>query len=289
MRTVALCHTLRVYTDENRGPIHVGGRRGPVAAGRPAPPLPDAQARHHGRPASVRRRYRPPHVTPTLVGRHEAALQQAVAALPRPARLAETDDENGKKTPESDSGGGRPAVEHGYMAGDVRDTDLWEALFANTSDVHLLVNAAGVTQNSLLARTTPAGIRDVLDTNLYGTVAGCRSAMRAWLRKRSTDRCIINVSSLLAVRGGYGATVYAASKAGVVGLTRALAEEGGARRIRANVVVPGYIQTDMIANRIPLKRFGSPDEVADAVAFLAKNEYANNCVLNLDGGLSAAG
>lgn len=189
-------------------------------------------------------------------------------------------------------------VKHSHMAGDVRESDLWKSLF-DTPDVHILVNAAGMSHNNLLVRMAPSEIRDVLDVNLYGTIAGCRMAMKTWLGNRSTDRCIINISSLLAVKGGYGAAVYAASKAGVIGLTRALAEEGGSRKIRSNVILPGYIETDMIANlpkrqladakaRTPLGRFGQPDEVADAALFLVKNGYANNCVLNLDGGLSAA-
>ncbi|EFX06582.1 3-oxoacyl-acyl carrier protein reductase [Grosmannia clavigera kw1407] len=235
-------------------------------------------------------------VSCTLVGRDEAALQRAVEALPRPAPGPSIGIGSIPSVPGVTAGSD---VKHWHMAGDVRESSLWGALFANTADVHFLVNAAGVSQSTLLARMSPADIRDVLDVNLYGTISGCRSAMRAWLKKRSKDRCILNIASLLAVRGGYGATVYAASKAGVVGLTRALAEEGAGRRIRANVILPGYINTDMIANmserqvadmktRIPMGRFGTPDEVADAAIFLAKNSYANNCVLNLDGGLSAA-
>ena len=103
---------------------------------------------------------------------------------------------------------------------------------------------------------TPASIRDVLDINLYGTVLGCRAALRAWAREPVQDRCIVNVSSLLAVQGGYGASAYAASKAGVVALTRSLVDEGKTRQIRANVILPGYIESDMTASEfIPIKVF----------------------------------
>ncbi|KAK3344653.1 hypothetical protein B0H65DRAFT_181817 [Neurospora tetraspora] len=106
---------------------------------------------------------------------------------------------------------------------------------------------------------------------------------------------IVNVASLLAQKGVVGTSVYAAAKAGVVGLTTSLANEYGRSGIRVNAVLPGYVETDMttglknpsILQQIPLGRFGTTDEVADAALFLIKNPYANNCVLNLDGGLSS--
>jgi len=109
---------------------------------------------------------------------------------------------------------------------------------------------------------------------------------------------IINISSLLALKGCPGSTIYSASKAGILGLTRSLAAEVGGSGIRVNAIVPGYIETDMTdamsttastsaTQAIPLRRFGKPSEIAEAALFLATNEYANNCVLNLDGGLSA--
>ncbi|KAK5016624.1 hypothetical protein LTR16_001597 [Cryomyces antarcticus] len=185
------------------------------------------------------------------------------------------------------------------------------------SDVDVLVNAAGITNSSLLMRADLDKLEEVIQTNLVGTILASRSLAKRMLAKRKCDRpavtenesldptfkdrrggCIINVSSLLGVSGGKGAAAYAASKAGVLGLTRALAAELGPAGIRVNAIVPGYIDTDMtsgmsletrqkLTDSIPLKRFGAPEEVAEAAVFLATNEYASNCIINLDGGLSA--
>ncbi|KAG4421795.1 hypothetical protein IFR04_005045 [Cadophora malorum] len=166
---------------------------------------------------------------------------------------------------------------HKVLVGDVGDAGFWEGI-RKEKNIDILVNAAGITHYSPLFVTSPALLDEVLRTNLMG--------------------CIINVASLLGSKGGKGSSAYAASKAGVVGLTRALAAELGEKNIRVNVILPGYIETDMTEamtpdaraaalNSIPLKRFGQASEIADAAIFLARNKYANNCVLNLDGGLSA--
>ncbi|GIK05658.1 hypothetical protein Aspvir_009771 [Aspergillus viridinutans] len=181
--------------------------------------------------------------------------------------------------------------------------------------VDILVNAAGISISNILAKLEPDDISRVLRTNLEGAMLTSRALVRASIRSRMKNRgtsssseirvpskCIINISSLLAVKGGTGAVPYAASKAGILGLTRSLAVEAAHSLrgvvIRSNAIVPGYIETPMIADfsegetsrlkdSVPLRRFGTPQEIADAAVFLAQNEYANNCVLNLDGGLSA--
>ncbi|KAH7039979.1 uncharacterized protein B0I36DRAFT_235427 [Microdochium trichocladiopsis] len=152
----------------------------------------------------------------------------------------------------------------------------------------ILVNAAGVSQNSLLSSTSADDVQALLDINLRGTILGCQAVLPRMTRRKSG--VIVNVSSLLATKGGKGASVYAASKAGIIGLTRSLTAEVGRFGIRVNVLLPGYINTEMtkdqISSQIPLGRLGRVEEVADAAAFLAKNPYAHNCVLNIDGGLS---
>jgi len=195
----------------------------------------------------------------------------------------------------------------------ITELSSWTEFAKNSPKIDILVNCAGVTQSALLARTSEDAINNILDTNLKSTVLGCKAIGQHMIKSRKSagvksadtdidsttpennnDRCIINVSSLLAYKGTMGTSVYAASKAGILGLTTSLALEYGSFGIRVNAIVPGYISTPMtsdlpesLQSKIPLGRFGTADEVADAAAFLARNPYANNCILNLDGGLSA--
>ncbi|KAL2265324.1 hypothetical protein VTJ83DRAFT_6424 [Remersonia thermophila] len=197
----------------------------------------------------------------------------------------------------------------------VSDVASWKRLLdqpAQLKQIDILVNCAGTTQRSLLLGTKPDEIDELLNVNLRGAILGCKlvgkrmaetsSRLRAGSDRNNksgtpaSTKCIINVSSLLAHRAMLGTSVYTATKAGLLGLTTSLSQEFARFGIRVNAIVPGYIDTDMtrdmankpsLLERIPLGRFGTPDEVADAAAFLAKNEYANNCIINLDGGLSA--
>jgi NAD(P)-dependent dehydrogenase (short-subunit alcohol dehydrogenase family) len=128
-----------------------------------------------------------------------------------------------------------------------------------------------------------------------GYLRGDRSRGKGREGEGGPGPSIINVSSLLALHGGFGTTAYSASKAGLLGFTRALATEYASHRVRVNAIVPGYISTDMtrelnqedLEKRIPMGRFGKPEEVAKAALFLAENGYAHNCVVGIDGGLSA--
>ncbi|KAH8601230.1 hypothetical protein B0O99DRAFT_648632 [Bisporella sp. PMI_857] len=185
---------------------------------------------------------------------------------------------------------------HEIAVGDVGDLEFWKS--NKRREVDVLVNAAGITHYSPLFVTSPELLEEVVKTNLTGTMYGCRFMGRAMMGRKGDGGCIINVASLLGLKGGMGSVGYAASKAGVIGLTRALAAEVGKANVRVNAIVPGYIDTDMTAGMtsaarsealksIPLRRFGDAEEIADAALFLATNKYANNCVLNLDGGLSA--
>ncbi|RYP13465.1 hypothetical protein DL765_006878 [Monosporascus sp. GIB2] len=186
---------------------------------------------------------------------------------------------------------------HDTVAMDVADPKSWDILAARVKNekTNILVNAAGVAQNSFLYRTSLADAQQIVNTNLMGTILGCQALIPKMMKQK--EGCIINVSSLLATHAGRGASVYAASKAGIIGLTRSLAWEVGRFGIRANVLLPGYIETDMTTSMndkgelsalIPMGRLGLAEEVADAALFLAKNTYAHNCVLNIDGGLSGS-
>ncbi|KAH0426792.1 hypothetical protein CcaCcLH18_10072 [Colletotrichum camelliae] len=235
----------------------------------------------------------------TLLGRKEDKLRELCSQLPpfRDTRLAPlTAATNTNTRPSLDE---KPPA-HSYAVMDVsaqgRDEAILDDIWKRTGQIDVLVNAAGIAQFQLLQNTSPQDASELVDTNLMGTIFMSRyMAQRMKRRRADRDACIINVASLLAEKGSPGTSVYAASKAGIIGLTHALSVELGPLRIRTNAIVPGYIETNMLASmsreplekRIPLGRLGRTDEVADAAVFLAQNTYANNCILNLDGGLSA--
>ncbi|GAA0400734.1 3-oxoacyl-[acyl-carrier-protein] reductase [Streptomyces luteireticuli] len=162
--------------------------------------------------------------------------------------------------------------------------------------VHTLVSAAGITRDRPLAFMTDEEWDTVLTTNLDGTYAMCRAVISRMVRRR--NGCVITLSSVAGVHGNAGQTNYSASKAGIIGFTRALAKECGPYGVRANVVAPGFIDTDMTAvlpqktreqlrGRIPLGRFGEAEDVAHLVSFLASDRaaYITGQVLGVDGGL----
>ncbi|KAI3538481.1 short-chain dehydrogenase [Colletotrichum abscissum] len=252
----------------------------------------------------------------TLLGRKEDKLRDLCAQLPpfRDHRLAPLTSSASASASSSPSEA-KPAHSYAVMdvSADARDEAVLDDIWKRTGQIDVLVNAAGIAQFQLLQNTSPQAARELIDTNLMGTIFMSRyMAQRMKRRRADRDACIINVASLLAEKGSPGTSVYAASKAGIIGLTHALSVELGPLRIRTNAIVPGYIETNMLAakypwlgrptaniqiitamsrepleKRIPLGRLGRPDEVADAAVFLAQNAYANNCILNLDGGLSA--
>ncbi|EHA56836.1 hypothetical protein MGG_06734 [Pyricularia oryzae 70-15] len=243
--------------------------------------------------------------TCVLVGRDPTKLQDAVRNLLPPVKP--WDGPSPGPRDGSNAAFFAPETHHYAFSGNVQDSRFWNKLRLEFKQLDILVNAAGVAQNSLLVRTKITDIEDIINTNLVGTTLGCREASSMMIRQgvnsRPADKfkeagCIINVSSVLANKQGAGAAVYAASKAGVLGLTRSLAVELGKYKIRVNALVPGYINTPMtnskssklgqtVIDSIPLGRMGSTKEVADAALFLATNSYAHGCILNLDGGLSA--
>jgi 3-oxoacyl-[acyl-carrier protein] reductase len=179
---------------------------------------------------------------------------------------------------------------------DVSDAESAQALIAEAGDLDVLVNNAGVTRDGLLVRMSDDDWDTVIDTNLASVFYTCRAAVRGMMKRRGG--AIVNVSSIVGLRGNWGQTNYAASKAGVIGFTKSLARELGSRNVRANVVVPGYVKTrltdvlpegatDAMLDNTPLGRLGDPEDVAGAVRFLCSEEAAfiTGAVLLVDGGL----
>lgn len=160
--------------------------------------------------------------------------------------------------------------------------------------VDVLVNNAGITRDMLIMRMSEYEFDSVISTNLKGAFNTIRFASNIMLKQRAG--AIINMSSVVGLIGNAGQANYAASKAGVIGLTKATAKELAARGVTCNAIAPGFIETDMtevlsdeVKNQmlasIPLKRFGNADEVAEVCVFLAKNRYITGQVINVDGGM----
>jgi 3-oxoacyl-[acyl-carrier protein] reductase len=169
-------------------------------------------------------------------------------------------------------------------------------LVEEAGDVDVLVNNAGLTRDGLLARMPDDDWDTVIATNLSSIFYTCRAVTRPMMKKRSG--AIVNISSVVGVHGNWGQTNYAASKAGIIGFTKSLARELGSRGVRANVVAPGYVRTQLtevlpeeatsaMLGNTPLGRLGEPMDVADAVRFLCSDEasFITGDVLLVDGGL----
>jgi 3-oxoacyl-[acyl-carrier protein] reductase len=175
-------------------------------------------------------------------------------------------------------------------------SELVAGVESDIGPIDILVNNAGITRDNLIMKLEEEDWRSVIDTNLGGAFFTCRAVARPMLKRRTG--AIINMSSIVGVQGNAGQTNYAASKAGLIGLTKSLAKELGSRGIRVNAIAPGYIATELtealpeearqaILDATPLRRLGDPADVARAVRFLASDaaSFITGDVLAVDGGL----
>jgi 3-oxoacyl-[acyl-carrier protein] reductase len=222
------------------------------------------------------------------IAEHLASAGARVAVIARDAGRAQ------------EAAGGLPGDGHVGLGCDVADPKAVDTVVrqveADLGSLDILVNNAGVTGDSLLMRLTDAEWDRVVDTNLKGTFNTIRSATRGMLRRR--DGRIINITSVVGITGNAGQANYAASKAGVIGLTKSVAKELASRNILCNALAPGYIETEMTAGlgetareallgHIALGRLGRGDDIASVVRFLAGPgaAYITGQVIVVDGGM----
>jgi 3-oxoacyl-[acyl-carrier protein] reductase len=186
------------------------------------------------------------------------------------------------------------------LAVDIADSKAFAAAVEKTADTHgrldVLVNNAGITRDGLILRMDDEDFDAVIDTNLKSAFVAIRTAARPMMRAKGGR--IINISSVSGVVGNAGQANYAASKAGLIGLSKSVAKELSGKNITCNVVAPGFISTDMtdslsdqikerVKEIIPLRRFGQPQEIAGVVSFLAgpDSSYVTGQVILVDGGM----
>ena len=235
-------------------------------------------------------------VTGASRGIGEAIAKRLAAEGAAVLAAARTADALGRVVGEIETAGGKASA----LTLDLADAASIEAAvkgaLASHGEIHVLVNNAGVTEDNLMLRMSRDAWDRVIGTNLTGVYLLTQAVVKGMVRKRYGR--IVNVTSVVGLMGNAGQANYAASKAGLIGLTKSVARELASRNITCNAVAPGFIATAMtekmtddakarMTAQIPLERLGTPDDVASAVAYLASEEaaYVTGTVLNVSGGL----
>ena len=208
-----------------------------------------------------------------------------------------SEQEAAKVVDEIQSLGGNAIILKGSVADSLAVQSLIQAAEDKLGGLDILVNNAGITKDNLIMRLPEEDWDQVIDTNLKGAFLCTKAALRSMVRQRSGR--IINMSSVVAITGNAGQSNYTAAKAGLIGFTKTVAKEVASRGITVNAIAPGFIETQMvdaissqlqqkILERIPLGYFGTPEDVAGVVAFLASEDarYVTGQVIGIDGGLS---
>ncbi|XP_008335841.1 carbonyl reductase family member 4 isoform X2 [Cynoglossus semilaevis] len=188
-----------------------------------------------------------------------------------------------------------PGDEHMTFSCDVSKPqevqETFDSIHKSCGGISYLVNAAGINRDALLLRTKPEDMEALLHTNVMGTMLTCRAALRSMLHVQGG--AIVNLGSVVGLKGNPGQCVYSATKSALEGFTRSLAKEVASRKIRVNLLAPGFVHTSMtsglkeeeVTRVIPLRRFGRAEEVALSVLFLLQSSYITGQVLVVDGGL----
>jgi 3-oxoacyl-[acyl-carrier protein] reductase len=207
------------------------------------------------------------------------------------------DEQSAAQTADQVKAKGRPALSsHVDVTQLDQVTAAVEDVLTQFSHIDILVNNAGITRDNLLARMSPQEWAQVLDVNLKGTFHCTKAVVRQMMKQRGGR--IVNIASVVGLMGNPGQANYCASKAGIIGFTKAMAKELASRTITVNAVAPGFIDTEMtkrlsdqskeaFLQAIPLRRLGTPEDVALVVSFLVSEDagYVTGQVINVDGGL----